>query len=251
LTKKDDASAVLSKEIEKINLRLKEIENAIKGKREKIKYISEKTETINLLYEILLLKNKIEEIDQIKNTDEYQNQDKIKDEISRLVSDVEQITEKIKSCMKREAEEKIGLAKDAIDRFFRKITNNPAFKQLNVKIEEDPKTGGNYYIFEDQDGKRPIPILSQGDLNSLALSIFLGLAKTSFILMDDPSQSLDSQQKARLIEALNELTDVKNIIISTMDDKLQDLLKSQITKVKTIYKFSDWKPESGPKILKE
>ncbi|GAI61761.1 unnamed protein product, partial [marine sediment metagenome] len=38
------------------------------------------------------------------------------------------------------------------------------------------------------------PILSQGDLNSLALSIFLGLSKTSgdshplgFVLMDDPS----------------------------------------------------------------
>jgi DNA repair exonuclease SbcCD ATPase subunit len=257
LTERDDPPAILYKEIEKINSRLKEIEDAIKSKREKIDSIYRKTETMNLLYEILLLKNKIEEIEQIKNTDAYQKQEKIRDQISKLVGYVEQITEKIKSCMKMEAEEKIGSAKDAIDRFFRKITSNPAFQRLNIRVEVDPKTGGNYYVFEDQDGKRPIPILSQGDLNSLALSIFLGLAKTTegshslgIILIDDPSQSLDSQQKARLIEPLNELANVKDIIISTMDDELHELLKGRITKVKTIYKFSDWKPESGPKILK-
>jgi len=258
LNKEDDPAAILSEETRKISLRLEEIGDAIKSKQEKIDYVDERIETMNLLYEILLLKNKIEEIEQIKNTDEYQKQEKIRDEISNLVSDVGQITGIIKSCMKKEAEEKIGSAKDAIDRFFRNITKNPAFQRLNVKVEVDTKTGGNYYIFEDQDGKRPIPILSNGDLNSLALSIFLGLAKTSegshphgFILMDDPSQSLDSQQKARLIDSLNELTDIKDIIISTMDAEFHELLKSRITKIKTIYKFSDWKPESGPEILKE
>lgn len=258
LTDKDDPAVILSREIETINSRLKEIEDAIKGKREKIESIYEKTETMSLIYDILLLRNKVEEIEQIKNTNEYQKQDKIRDEISTLVNDVDQITDIIKSCMKKEAKEKIGLAKDAIDHFFRKITNNPAFQKLNIKVEEDPKTGGNYYIFEDQDGKRPIPILSQGDLNSLALSIFLGLVKTSegshplgFMMTDDPSQSLDSQQKARFIESLNEFSDLKDIIISTMDAELQELIKTRITKAKTIYKFSDWKLQSGPEILKE
>jgi ABC-type Mn2+/Zn2+ transport system ATPase subunit len=69
--------------------------------------------------------------------------------------------------------------------------------------------------------------------------------------MDDPSQSLDSQAKARLVETLNELSDKKNITVSTMDIELQQLLKNGITKVKTIYKFSDWTQDSGPKILKE
>jgi DNA repair exonuclease SbcCD ATPase subunit len=160
--------------------------------------------------------------------------------------------------MLKEAEEKIDAARSAVDYYFRKITNNPAFQTLNLKVEEDKKTGGNFYIFEDQDGKRPVPILSQGDLNSLALSIFLGLAKTSgdshplgFILMDDPSQSLDSQQKARLVEILNELSVLKNIGVSTVDTELQELLKDNITKIKTIYKFSEWAPDSGPKASKE
>ena len=254
----DDLAAILSIEIKNIDSRLKEIEDAIKSKRSTIDAISEKTDIMNLLYDILLLKNKLEETNKIQRTDEYQTQEKIRTDVSNLIRDVEELSKIIKSCMLKEAEEKIDSARTAIDYYFRKITNNPAFQTLNIKVEEDKRTGGNFYIFEDQDGKRPVPILSQGDLNSLALSIFLGLAKTSgdshplgFILMDDPSQSLDSKQKARLVEILNELSDIKNIALSTMDTELQEFLKDGITKVKTIYKFSDWAPDSGPKTSRE
>jgi len=258
LTDKDDPAAILSIEIKNIDSRLKEIEDAIKSKRSTIDAILEKTDIMNLLYDILLFKNKLEEINQIQKTDEYQTQEKIRTDVSNLVRDVEELSKIIKSCMLKEAEEKIDSARSAIDYYFRRITNNPAFQTLNIKVEEDKKTGGNFYIFEDQDGKKPIPVLSQGDLNSLALSIFLGLIKASgdshplgFILMDDSSQSLDSQKKARLVEIFNELSDIKNITVSTMDTELQQLLKDNITKVKTIYKFSDWAPDSGPKISKE
>lgn len=255
---RDDPAAILSIEIKNIDSRLKEIEDAIKSKRSKIDDILEKTNIMNLLYDILLLKDKLEEINQIERTDEYQTQEKIRNDVSNLVRNVEELNEIIKSCMLKEAEEKINLARILIDSYFRRITNNPAFQTLNIKVEEDKRTGGNFYIFEDQDGKRPIPILSQGDLNSLALSIFLGLSKTSgdshplgFVLMDDPSQSLDPQQKNRLVGILNELSDIKNITVSTMDPELQQFLKDGITKVKTIYKFSDWAPDSSPKISKE
>ena len=258
LTDKDDPAAILSGEIKNINSRLNDIEEAIKDKQPKIKAILEKTDIMNLLYDILLHKDKLEKINQIQTTDEYRKQEEIRTGVSDLVTNIEQLSKIIKSCMLKEAEEKIDSARSAIDCYFRKITNNPAFQTLNIKVEEDERTGGNFYIFEDQDGKRLVPILSQGDLNSLALSIFLGLAKTSgdshplgFILMDDSSQSLDLEAKTRLVEILNELSDIKNIIVSTMDSELQHLLKDGIAKVKTIYKFSDWSPDSGPKIWKE
>ena len=258
LSDKDDPVAILSKEIKNIDSRLKEIEDAIKSKRFEIEAISKKTDIMNLLYDVLLLKNKLEEINQIQKTNEYQTQEKIRTDVSNLVRDVGELSKIIKSCMLKEAEEKIDLARNAIDYYFRRITDNPAFQKFNIKVEEDKRTGGNFYVFEDQDGKRPIPVLSQGDLNSLALSIFLGLAKTSgdshplgFILMDDSSQSLDSKQKERLVEILNELSDIKNITVSTMDTEMQQFLKDNITKVKTIYELSDWAPDSGPRISKE
>lgn len=258
LTDKDDPTTILSLEIKNIDSRLKEIGDAIKNKRSKIDAVSEKTDIMNLLYDILQLEDKLEKINQIQKTDEYKKQEEIRTDVSNLVKDVGELGKIIKSCMLKEAKVKIGSAKSEIDDYFRRITNNPAFQKLDIKVEEDKKIGGNFYIFEDQNGKRPIPVLSQGDLNSLALSIFLGLAKTSgdshplgFILMDDPSQSLDLQQKTRLVEIFNEISDIKNITVSTMDTELQQLLKDNITKVKTIYKLSDWIPDFGPKISEE
>ncbi|MEW6215062.1 MAG: AAA family ATPase, partial [Nitrospirota bacterium] len=181
-----------------------------------------------------------------------------REDVSNLVGEVEELSKIIKQCMKKEAEEKIASARGAIDTYFRKIIQNPGFQILNIRVNEDKRTGINIYTFENQDGKDPVPIFSQGDLNSIALSIFLGLAKTvrdshpsRFILMDDPSQSLDSQQKARLVEVINELSGMKNIIVSTMDDEFKQLLKDNITKAKTVYMFSDWMPDSGPKIAEE
>lgn len=258
LSERDDPSTMLSIEIKNIDTRLKKIEDAIRSKRDKIDAIFEKTDTINSLFEILILKNELEEINQIQNTNEYQLQEKIKVYVSNLVGEVEELTEIIKECMKKEAEEKISSARDAIDVYFRRITQNPAFQTLSIRVDEDRRTGVNIYTFEDQNSKELIPILSLGDLNSLALSIFLGLAKTvgdfhplGFILMDDPSQSLDSQQKARLVKVIDELCKLKNIIVSTMDGEFKELLKDNITKAKTVYMFSDWMPDSGPKISEE
>jgi DNA repair exonuclease SbcCD ATPase subunit len=258
LTDKDDPVSILSLEEKSITSRLKEIEEAIKKKISKIDEITVKIDTMNLLYDILLLKNKLEEINKIQDTVEYKEEEKIRTDISELVGNIEELSRIIRLCMLEEAKEKIDSATNAIDYYFRKITNNLAIQSLSIKVEEDKKTGGNFYIFEDQEGKRPIPILSQGDLNSLALSIFLGLAKTSgdfhhlgFILMDDPSQSLDMEEKSQLVEVLNEISNIKNIIVSTMDSELQKVLKEGITKVKTIYNFADWAPDSGPRIFKE
>lgn len=255
---KDDPSAILSSEIKKIDSRLKEIEDAIKSKRNKIDAILDKTDKMNLIYEISLLKNKLEEINQIQKTDLYQLQEKIKNDVSVLAGEVEDLTKIIKSCMLKEAEEKITSAKSATDEYFRKITENSAFQKLNIRVEEDAKKGGNIYSFEDQNDKNPIPILSQGDLNSLALSIFLGLAKAGgdahplgFIFMDDPSQSLDLKQKERLIEVIDEISERENIVISTMDEEFKQFLKENIKKRKTVFTFSDWMPDGGPKISEE
>jgi len=255
LSDKDDPLVLLSKEINAIDSDLREIESAIRNKRAKMSAIDEKIKVINLLYGILLLKNNLEEINQIQYTKEYQRQEEIRTDASGIVRSVEKTRDVIKNILRKEAEEKVDKARKSIDRYFRSITNNPAFQEFNIEVEEDKKTGGNYYIFEDQDGKRPIPILSQGDLNSLALSIILGLSMATedsheigFILMDDPSQSLDKQQKNRLVEVFNELSEVKDIIVSTMDSELKQSLKNNLTKVKKIYNFSGWEPDSGPGI---
>ena len=72
-----------------------------------------------------------------------------------------------------------------------------------------------------------------------------------FILMDDPSQSLDSQQEERLIKVIDEISERKQIIISTMDKGFKQLSKENIKKKKKVITVSDWTPDNGPQFSEE
>ena len=256
LTDQDDPAALLSEEIGKIDDRLKEIESAIKGKRDTLNKIYRLLNRLDLLYDVLELEEKISDIQRIEETEEYRNIEEILDKVGELVADVEILDKLVIECMREEAEDRMKDAKDAIDNYFQKIVGNPAIQKLIVGIEEDKKTGGNAYTFCDQNGKELNPVLSQGDLNCLALSMFLGLVRAyshpvGFIFMDDPSQSLGTHQKKRLVEVLDEVCQSgRNIVVATMDAELREFLETSLTKAKAVYEVCNWKPKSGPNISK-
>jgi DNA repair exonuclease SbcCD ATPase subunit len=253
-TDQEDPLAFLKKEIEEIKDNLNDIEKSIEDKLGKIKDIKEKNNKVVLIHNILELDNKIEEIVKINETDEYKEAEKFRDNLSKFINDIEEISNKVRECSVDEAKNKISSAETAINDYFIKITRNPGIKQIKLIVEKDSRTGRNSYSFLDHSENEVTPILSLGDFNSLALSIFLGLSKIDseshplgFIIMDDPSQSLSKQQKKRFVEVLGEVSQSKNLLISTMDTELQNFLE-KLTLKKTIYEFSKWTPDSGPSI---
>lgn len=253
-TDKEDPFAFLEKELEEIEENINEIDKFIENKLGKIKNIKEKNNNVVLIHNVLEQESKIEEILKINETDEYKEAEKFRDNLSKFISDIEEIANNVRKCSVVEAKDKISSAENEINDYFIKITRNPGIKQIKLMVEKDIGTGGNSYSFLDQDENEVTPILSLGDFNSLSLSIFLGLSKIDseshplrFIIMDDPSQSLSKQQKKRFVEVLGEVSQSKNLLISTMDTELQNFLK-KLTLKKTIYEFSKWTPNSGPSI---
>lgn len=257
LTKEDDPFALLSKEIEKADERLQQIESALSDKRAKLSAISRSIRHGGLVLEILELENKIRRVEKIADTDEYKVLDHCQDTVAELVSDVEVLSSLVRDSLAEEASDRISTAGTAIDNYFRKISQNPGIERLRVEVQEDARSGDNSYSFRDQDGQELSPVLSQGDLNCLALSIFLGMVTVyshpvGFVLMDDPSQSLGTDQKRRLVEVVEEVCDSgRRVVLATMDAELQDFLRSSLGKAKTIYQIHSWSPESGPSISLE
>ena len=257
LTKEDDPFALLTKEIDKADERLEQIECALADKRAKLGAISASIRQAGLVLEILELENKIRRIEKIADTEEYKVLEYVRDKMAQLVSDVEVLSTLVRDSMAEEARKRVSTAGTAIDKYFRKISQNPGIERLRVEIQEDARSGGNSYSFRDQDGQELSPVLSQGDLNCLALSIFLGMVTAyshplGFVLMDDPSQSLGTDQKHRLVEVVEEVCDSgRRVVLATMDAELQDFLRSSLGKAKTIYQIHSWTPESGPSVSLE
>jgi exonuclease SbcC len=257
LTEDDDPFVLLTKTVEKVDRRLAEIESALADKRAKLAAISASISKANLVLEVLLLEDKIRRIEKIAQTDEYKVLDHCRDNIAEFISDVEVISTLVADSMVEDARGRISTAGAAIDDYFRRVTQNPAIASLNIEVQQDRRSGSNSYSFCDQDGRELSPVLSQGDLNSLALSIFLGMVTAyshpvGFVLMDDPSQSLGTDQKRGLVEVVEQVCESgRRVVLATMDAELQELLTSSLGKAKTVYQFNDWMPESGPSVVLE
>ena len=69
------------------------------------------------------------------------------------------------------------------------------------------------------------PVLSQGELHALALSLFLPRATMAdspfrFLVLDDPIQAMDPAKVDGLVELLSELAETHQVIVLSHDDRL-------------------------------
>ncbi len=75
-------------------------------------------------------------------------------------------------------------------------------------------------------------VVSQGELNALALSLFLPRATTDespfrFIVLDDPVQSMDPVKIVKLAQILAEVAENRQVVVFTHDHRLVDSLRFQ------------------------
>jgi DNA repair exonuclease SbcCD ATPase subunit len=258
ITAKDDPHTILDNELEKIKKELEKLEQTVKSKQKTLDEIVFFLKQIQVILNILNLDEKKRIVEQIQQSCEYQRMEELKDHMAVLIDDVEKIKQAISEASYEEAQQKVSEAGKAIDNYFRRITNNPSVKKLEFLVNVDSRTALNSYEFKNQLQRDLTPILSQGDLNAMALSIFLGMACSEgtnqlfdFVILDDPSQSLGSEHKENLVVVLDEVLRKRIVILSSMDKELHDLIFSKVTKAKTKYVFSEWSPEHGPIVKNE
>jgi DNA repair protein SbcC/Rad50 len=243
----------LNGDLQRIEDHLRTTEQAVKEKIQKIDALETCLSQIETISEYLRLHEKIEALNAVNESSEFQILQQQLSEIAQLVVNIDQIKKAIISSSNEEAQSKINLASNAIDKIFRQTAVRQAITRVELKVEADHRTGRNAYSFVDEDNRDLMPILSQGDMNCLALSIFLGLASTAthaspfgFLLLDDPSQSLGSKEKKALADVLANISQTMSVIVATMDSELRDILVNGHSNTKLlVYHFRDWTPEQG------
>lgn len=255
--KGDDPAVLLEGELNRIDSEGKHIEDAIKKKREKISRLYADLAELRIIDEIVRHERKKAAIERIWETAEFTRLDSLRDEAAVLVEDAQAIRTALAAASRDEAETKIHAAGGALDEYFCKIDKHPAIPGLAMEVREDTRTGLNSYAFRCTDGSDPMPILSQGDMNCLALSLFLGLARAtrdtqtfSFLILDDPTQSLGPEMKRQLANVLDSVTSWRRLVVATPDTEFKELLMSGLSKEKAMYEFVGWSEEDGPQITR-
>lgn len=249
-----DPLALVSRELEAIDEALSRSREAIDARRAQLDHLEEDLDRLDSAVQVVVVEEKRRGVEHIKDTLEYRRLDALRDDLARWIADVDGIRLAVGRDAHAYARRKIEEAQQRIDDGFRLLTNHPAIAGLRLNVTADA-SGKNVYLFSGPDGRDLVPILSQGDMNALALAIFLGLSRSDdgagslgFVMLDDPSQSLGSGHKRQLVELLNGFVQQKMVIVSTMDRELEEMLRRLIVPVKQVLRFSGWSPARGPQI---
>jgi len=252
LTLQDDAIALLADEEKKIGRRLTKLKDAVQQKQDRLNEVAGELEKVRLIRELLQLEERKKLAEAIQESPAWKELEVIRDRAAEFVEDLKNIQAALNKASQEEARGRLAAADRAIDAYFRKLTGHPAVRRVKLTLEPNARSGQNTYIIADQDENDLTPVLSQGDLNALALAIFLGLATASgpgapfgFVMLDDPSQSLGTEHKEKLVDVLDEVAACRQVIVATMDREFHDCLEGKLTKAKAKYVFGEWTPEGG------
>lgn len=249
----DDPIVLCNQKIKDIDLALHKTGAALGARQERLDQVSGRIRELMTVYDVIALQTRIYALDEICDCQEFKDAELLRDEMAMLVADVDAIQTAIRDACAHEANLKISTAQAAVQKYFTAMAANPAVQKVELRVEQ--KMNGNDYRVLDGEGKEVTPILSQGDLNCLALALFFGLAEArgendglSLMMLDDPSQSLGEKHMQRLIDVLNQITRVKPAILATMDPAFSKMLGQDLLKAKAIHELRDWTPQQGPKI---
>ena len=234
----------LEAERQRIQRRLDELGQVVKDKQARLNTVAGKLDRVRVIREYLLLEAKKGQIMAIRQAPGFAELQTLLNRAAELVGDMERIKEAVAVTSQQAANQRLDAARQHINDYFRRLSGHATITEIQIKLSSDSRSGRNTYDLTDAEGHDLVPVLSQGDLNVLALAIFLGLASAGpgtfgFVMLDDPSQSLGSGHKQRLAELLAELARSRQVIVATMDQEFRDaLLKQAAATVE--YRFEPW-----------
>lgn len=147
---------------------------------------------------------------------------------------------------------------------FDRLAPHPTFTRLRAR--QDVYYGRNQVVPEVYDPERnisanPLLVYSEGQLNIVALSYFLGLALNAregslpFMVLDDPLQAMDVLNVLGFADLCRRVQEQRQLIITTHDRRFGDLLVRKLTpripnRRTLVITFEGWTPD-GPRVRVE
>ena len=248
----DDPLSILQAESEAVDASLRSLQEQVNVINSTLNGFQTATRELDRLCRVGKAHQEMANIEAINNSEAYKELKSIRDDCERFADDVELLIDGLQGAVTSEAGRRLEVAQAAISQIFTKLTDRPDFPGLKVSA------GSDGYLIEltnSSGGTRTaMPLLNHADINCAALSIFLALAsipqishQLGFVILDDPSQSLDAASKRNLCAVLSNLSDSQQVVLATADGELRaEALR--MTKKKICYVVKNWTPSGGPVI---
>lgn len=175
----------------------------------------------------------------------------------------QRIIEALRGASSTIVKEKLSDLQPLLQSIFARIDAHPTFRETEFHTDMYMGRGRLRPSLRDpirKDREIPLPtkVLSSSQANSLAVSIFLAFnlgmpaVPLETVILDDPIQSLDDVNLLGLVDLLRRLETQRQLVVSTHNERLAQLLKRKLRPSKeeertSIIRFSGWS-RSGPDV---
>jgi len=227
--------------LEELNQKFTSVRDKLHDFKAILDYVTERERIAKVEKELPEAKEKIAELEE-KST-------KLK-ELSMAMFDVQQAINTEKEGLLNTT---LASIQDELNSCYSKMSGHPYFVHLQVAPEEEREGYVYRLVAYDKDKTHSTYVqtrFSNSQTNVVALSLSLAMSSTilsrvGFLILDDPSQSLDSAHKTSVASVLQEYSKEKQIIVATQDEEFTKAVSGILGGKACI--FEDWDTE-GPKL---
>jgi len=240
----------------------KKLEKPLKKREEELQEIELWLTQMEAIAVALRWKERRDEIVKLQKEKAFKRVDKTLKELGKLEAVVDMVAGAVQIVQSDFAKSLVDDAMPQIKKFYGELVGHPYYKDLQIEVTPKTTRGrvrNSYRIVgsNPKDGAETLAKdrFSTGQMNCVALSVFLALANKGayshnigFLILDDPSQNLDTEHKEALCRILARVAKKSQLVISSQDSEFQKMLKSTFKDAKAItYRFGKWSI-NGPKI---
>jgi exonuclease SbcC len=177
--------------------------------------------------------------------------------LSRLENGIRTIADVITTEASTRARDAVDSAQIDIAKLYKELCNHPYFDDIQISVESQQLSGidrNNYFIrtHSSIDNRQTLASsrLSTAQMNCVALSVYLALAtqlqhNLGFVILDDPSQNLDTEHKQALVGILSRLAPQLQVLIGTQDSELDELIGKATNSDSFHRRRLSWSPKTG------
>lgn len=246
----DDPEQLVKTRLSEIAGQLERNRKVLEEYNRGIEEVTGALEAASVVHRAVTAQSRIEVLEGITSSDEWKALNSARDGIFAELDALDKLREAVSFVLDERSAEKLRRAGDCIVDYYRTLVERPDFDAIRIDDSDH-----DVYAVKGGESAKVVTFFNQGDMNCVALSIFLALGGSaereggpSFLILDDPSQSLDSTQKRRLAGVIEKVAAGNQVLLATMDSELLEALREEVSKAKRIYRLGDWDPVKGPAI---
>jgi len=230
----EDLPQEVEKKLSSLQVNIDESNEVYRKRNEQIEDTDMFVDKIKAINNVLLKRAEYETMDKRAKEDIEESKG-----LSQAIREVETFKRQLETLVAVLNEVQISSASQSISdtqyeiaKLYKQLRAHPYFNNLNISVTSKNVSGirKNTYLIKASSAEESRDTFvrsrfSTGQINCAALAIFLSLAKLSttrigFILLDDPSQSLDYEHSEGLSEILAEIAKERQILVATQDEGL-------------------------------